>query len=373
MRKINLKLSFATLLLLVTVAILLSGCQKQKFRIDVLDAQMFDLSDEFDKFSSDARGGTSIQMIKTHEGNNHTIYTNPLHGINYFGYEKFGIQVKLNLYYTAADESVWFYDSDGKKERKSVWNYRLQQCLERGISINGTKYEIYEKEEISSANHKPAIKPYVDIDDWDKGKRTVNCTIYAVVNMNLLENFNLTLNRKDMTKSSWNDKRYAQETEDYVQKITFSRENLHIPDYSNMDNFISSIDGDTVKRSFKAYSVKNLFMNFKPSNPQKGNYILVYDGLDFLYAKTFENGRLKCAVDVNQAQILIYVSYNSSIDKNMGYYRNGVFQHYGIAASLMVSVTDLIKEREVFKKTYSTFVGLPIAGSIAQEISETIN
>lgn len=368
------KFSYITLLLLVTAAILV-GCQElHDFKIEVLDAQMFDLSDEVKSYRYHSiRRCVVMDMMEVREANNYVIYNNPLHGLTYNTYEKFGIRINLNLHYTAADERVWFRDNKGKKVRENWWGGRLQESLRRSISINGMKYGEYEKAriDISSAfGKKPVIIPYVEIGEWDKDKRTVNCTVYGVVNMQLLENFNLTVNRKDMTV--WDGGDYAPETKDYVEEVKFSRKNLHIPDYSSMDNFISSLAGNTVKRCFKADSVKNLFVNFKPSNPQKGNYILVYKGLDFLYAKTFEfeNDFLKCAVDVNQAQLLINVSYSSKVNENVGWYSNGVFQHYDMAKTLEVRVTDLTKGKDVFKKKYGNLTGLPTANSLVQEILE---
>lgn len=368
------KLLYATLLLGVTAALLFS-CQKlQDFKIEVLDAQMFDLSDEVKSYRYNGiRNRLVMDMKVVREAENVVVYNNPLHGSYYFDYEKFGIRINLNLHYTAADEKIWFYDRDGKKVRKNSRKSHLMEILGKSISINGMKYEEYKKAGIDISSkffNRPVVISYVEIGEWDKGKKTVNCTIYGVVNMQVLENFNLTINRKDMKWAHGND--YAQETNDYVQEVKFSRENLHIPDYSNMDNFISSLAGDTIKRSFKADSVKNMFLNFKPSNPQKGNYILVYKGLDFLYAKTFEfeNDLLKCAVDVNQAQLLINVSYSSSVNENLAWYENGIFKGYHVGKSLDIHVTDLTKGKEVFEKKYGGTI--PVVDSLVQDISEII-
>ncbi|MDR1056345.1 MAG: hypothetical protein LBL90_11135 [Prevotellaceae bacterium] len=122
----------------------------------------------------------------------------------------------------------------------------------------------------------------------------------------------------------------------------------------------------TIREAFPLSIAENLFANFKPSNPKKGKYLLVFDNTTHKLYKTradtsdyftrtvfkkdislYEAGILQPANKLNEAQIIIYETYSYQQP-------NGYWFGYVYLVRTNVKVVNAVTGKTIFNKTFKS-------------------
>lgn len=352
---------YAITLMAFMLLTLLCGCAKTEpeFKMDITDASIFDIG-EFRDLKRDTL------KIK---GKEDRIYMSRdetiLMGVNCTGLEgRAGFSVTFDLYFTDDDYRILAqpHSTQYRKgdEKKIEWYKRVFE----GPLLNAFNGKLFGG---------GCVLKFGEIDI--KQKALKGCTVYGVIygeDNYKKKDFKIIFDRKNLLSGN--------NVSEYTKEITFNYDRLTFPNYNNIDDFIASIKNTTVKTSFKYMSTEDfqaslkgisestmaktrlntpyedLFLNFIPSNPQKGHFMHFFStnsvsDFDSDDPTVFENDQLHNTLNLHETHLIIYERHINRITSDMVIYRYRGNHQYPSKTTSYITVYDMVSRRIIYNSS----------------------